>query len=360
VLAFFELASNLILYILPLCLLPLSLIFPEGTAIFLRLSFIFASFHLLWGFARFVSSEKLFNIAWVVQLPLMAIWFAASWLYLPAFIGSWYGLLLDWSGPALLMVEAVQVVRIFMHITYRLVNGMNNDMQRENLYKGVLLGGSALGYLIFVWCTIRLYSHPSLDAELASFLTAIVCVVLALTIAVTVFVETGSVSDTAALAVFLISVARMAVHYSPSHSNTDRLFETTTDFKNGWNMLNYYASTGTGQMNLNLIFTLDYVVSSVLAVATVLSFPYFDLETEDLSFSSSAFISEEDEALTRGWQRHVFGSIMVVFYSHVILSATGHILPSAHTIRMLQAALAVSYYTWRLYKSVHSDGFKDD
>jgi len=355
VLAFLELASNLVLFLIPLVILPTSLLF--NVEVFLRISVIFATFHLAWGTARFISSEKLFNVAWIVQVPLMLVWFGLGWLYLPSIVGYWYGGLLDWAAPALLVVEAIQMVRIFMHITYRLVSTAEADASKAKVVNFTLMAGSLVCYFAFAWFAFRLYNHPNLEVETATFLTAVVCTCILLTVIVVFFVDEGSLSDTAMLSLFLIFIARMTVH-TFSAQTYDGMFGSQV--KSGWNMLNYYASTGTGQMNISQLLTLDFLLATVFALATVLSFPYFHLETEDLSFHSSAMISEEDEALTRGWQKHIFGSLMVVFYSHVILCLTGHILPSGQGIRMFQALLSVVYYCYRLYKATKSDGFKED
>ena len=80
----------------------------------------------------------------------------------------------------------------------------------------------------------------------------------------------------------------------------------------------------------------------------------------DLVLDLFKHTSEEDEAMTRGWQTPMFGSLMIVFYSHVILSITGYIAPTDVHVRIVQASIAILYYCYRLNKASQSDGFKED
>eukprot|EP01117_Protostelium_nocturnum_P013946 TRINITY_DN5258_c0_g1_i1.p1 TRINITY_DN5258_c0_g1~~TRINITY_DN5258_c0_g1_i1.p1 ORF type:complete len:349 (-),score=97.89 TRINITY_DN5258_c0_g1_i1:111-1157(-) len=341
-----ELVSNLVLYLFPLFVLPISLWY-DYTA-FLRFSLIFVTFHLAWGFIRLLLKEKVLDIAWIIQIPAMILFCGSLFLYLPQILADAYGGILTWSGPVLLILECIQFVRIVMHFSYRMVEKMAEDSEKENAIKAGILGVSGICFTIFGWVIYHLFTNPHLTVELSSYLSVLTCTMIGLTILVIV-IESGVISDVAFIALFLAFIARMAIKESSMpHSAATGSFQYLE-------MVTYYNIT---QMPITQFLSLDFLISSILAIGTVISIPYFDLETEDTTFAQT--VSEDEEALTRGWQKHIFGAALVMFYSHVILTATEKILPAGPNVRMAQSAVTILFYCYRLFKSSKSDGFKED
>jgi len=262
------LLSQGLVFLTPIVLLPLVMIVDYELT--LKLSIIFCTYHLLVGLLRLATSDKLESVSWLLEVPLFIGWTSALYYFLPNSFGSIFETLLRYSGPILLIIESIQFVRLVMYMSHRLVNKMYDNSNLEPIIKGGIIFVSLLCYVGVVFMVYFLFQNPAINIPLASYLS-VLCTLLATLCLILFFVEAAIFSEVALISLFVIFVARTAfleasVDIIPSQISSWSLYSAVNFISETFNL-------GKVEINLRQFLTLDFLISTVLAVSTMLSFP---------------------------------------------------------------------------------------
>jgi len=172
-----------------------------------------------------------------------------------------------------------------------------------------------------------LFQHSAMNVALSSYVAILCTLIIMLTIIVVFFVEQGILSDIALISLFVIFLARSAFINMPIET-AESSFQWT-----------YFVSRTGIEISWNQIMTVDFWISSILALSTLLSFPLFVLDKEDL-------FAEEDDPTH--FQENIFGFLLVMLYTHILLTASGHIITTGIYWRIFQSFFTLGFYCWRL------------
>jgi len=255
--------------------------------------------------------------------------------------------------------EGIQIVRVIMYLSRTLVTKMQINPDHEIPIKAIILGGSILCYIISIYIVYNLYQHPAINVPLSSYLAAL-CVILVILSLVAVFVvEAGIISDIAIISLFVIFIARSAFLEQPIQSSNG-IFDSFYHFNYIVNMFNGSFQIGTTKVNFSQFFSFDFLISALLAISTLLSFPVLWEESDD-----ELAQTDEEEENQVSFQKNLFSVLLVMLYTHVLLTATGNITPSGVVWRILQSVVTLIFYCWRLYVVSQQDelgfvSFKQD
>lgn len=89
-------------------------------------------------------------------------------------------------------------------------------------------------------------------------------------------------------------------------------------------------------------------------------------EKGEQAFTSSLPLQrkgDEEDDNRNAFQRNFFGAFLVMFFTHVILTATGNITSAGPGWRVVQSVVTIGFYLWRLYQVTQDEdvvGLKRD
>jgi len=326
----------------------------------LRLSLMMTLFHFLLAIVKYITKNKWDDWFWLFEIPLLIVICAGGYFAMPHFLEIAYGNFLQYAGPLLLILEGIQIVRVVMYLSRTTVNKITDFPQYGNVIKASIVIVSVMGLTGAVSTMYYLFIHPSLTIPLASYLSVVSTFLFVLLIGTLFFVEGGILSDVSFLSLFVAFVARSALLEQPLLHEQQGLFASVFQGNYALSVIAQTFQIGTVQVNFNQFFTFDFLVSAFLAISTILSFPLLwsppasELDIKD---------EEEDDRLS--FQKNLFSVLLVMLYTHVLLTASGNIAPAGVLWRVLQSALTILFYCYRLVQSIQDDdnyyvNFKQD
>lgn len=279
---------------------------------------------------------------------------------MPHIIEIAYGNFLQYAGPVLLILEGIQIVRVVMYVSRTTVNKITDYPQYENLIKGSIVVVSMISLVASGSIFYHLFVHPALTVPLASYLSVISTFLFVLFFGTVFLVEGGIISDVSLLALFVAFVARSALLEQPLLHEQQGGFASVFQGNYALSLIAQTFQIGTVQVNFNQFFTFDFMISALLAISTILSFPLlwnppaseFDVKDED----------EEDKV---SFQKNLFSVLLVMLYTHVLLTASGNIAPAGVLWRVAQSGITILFYCYKLVKSIQDEdnyfvNFKQD
>jgi hypothetical protein len=332
-------AFNALFYLSPLGLLPLSLGY--SYYLLLRSSLGYVLFHLtVIGLKKFVPTLflNLRFVAYLMQSVILVVLGMFVQPHLPKQLESTYGLFISWSGPLFLLVQAVQVVRLIMFASKAMQIKMYS---RPAAMKVLMLTISVVSYALAGIIVYSLY-RENLTVGLSSYLSIICTVLVGLTVA-NVIIEEAIITDIALVSLFLAFFARVTITEALSTSGLESL--------DGEPFLTSIIGMTTFN-NVNHLLSVEFLISSVIAMITLISLP-FPLPLDDDSWLLSIDKSGDEHANDPNIsiRPNVFAAGAIMMFTQLILTTTGNIEPVAVWWRLVASGVTVLYYSYKLIAS---------
>ncbi|KAL6056691.1 hypothetical protein QOT17_015989 [Balamuthia mandrillaris] len=240
-----DLVIQTFLFTLPLVVLPVALAWSFHLT--LRLSLIFCLFHAIVALIKRLIPSLMVNVKpllWLLEgLTLFALLFFVQ-PYLPLWLEIAYHYSLHYAGPAVLLLESVQVVCIVA-----LFNQVISSKIEENptLMKSILSAITLTCFIVAIyWVTILFQGELSI--AFASYLS-VTCTILIVLIILNICIEEGIISDIAIISLFVI--------YTTRNAALTNNISTITPF----------------EFDSSYLFTLDFIFSVLLAIITIFTLP---------------------------------------------------------------------------------------
>jgi len=298
------------------------------------------------GIFKGLTKNKLDWLTWIIELPFFAFFCSVLYRYIPESIVLSYGTLLNWSGPSLLIFQSIQIVRLIMYMSHRMVQKMEENTDLEIPIKTFLISISITAYIISGIMVYFMYHHPAMTVNFSSYVAIICCALIVLAVAVIFFVQIGIISDIALISLFVIFIVRNVILETPIQ-NATRFFESSYNMNYFLGFFSQSVTVGGTTMNFGQFFTIDFVISSLLAISTLISLPLISLEVKD-DFAAEPEVTEAE--LETAYEKNLLGVALVMLYTHVLLTSSGNIVPSGPIWRIVQSFLTIGFYCFRLYQ----------
>eukprot|EP01112_Ceratiomyxa_fruticulosa_P006482 TRINITY_DN17286_c0_g1_i1.p1 TRINITY_DN17286_c0_g1~~TRINITY_DN17286_c0_g1_i1.p1 ORF type:complete len:312 (+),score=37.20 TRINITY_DN17286_c0_g1_i1:98-1033(+) len=302
VLYFFTSLVTAVVFIAPFIALPFSLLV-LGLYPTLRLSLGISIHQLVSAYLKTILEDNLSIVLSLFDAISISAFSVLSFMFMPHVVVDVYMYFLSWSGPLMMIVESIQIVRLIAFGGRKLVHSFQMRGPEDNIVKllktGVVLS-TGISYIISFYTLYTIYQHPSLNVPLAAAFGSIA------TLFVVTFVVSLAwehiVTDPAILTLYITFLFRAVfVQYEASRVVGWNYFEspwkteTVSIFSKLWGM-------ATDWLGVDINFS---KVTRVLSFDTFLSYAISGIGLLTLPMSLKVGFEYEDEEEENDWVKIV-------------------------------------------------------
>ncbi|XP_033123518.1 uncharacterized protein LOC117122139 [Anneissia japonica] len=297
----------------------------------------------------------------LISLPINLVPFVVVWVY---------DKLIWLSEPALLTLEAVQIVRVTTNLSQRLVQGIQDQ---PFLMKSAILVGSGFCYLLSIHIIIFLFSSGSTTQK---WLIGVLIIIAVVILVATLLTEEGVITDAAVitlamcLAMWVMRQEMYLVKYPVTEPN--QWYRTATEEASFiqvlYTILTQQINKATQAVQfLRNMFSASFLLLIVLRVSSVLSTVWYMSKRN----AQDVYLNEDSSRFFK-WNAPTALKLAFIFvYTQLVVynvkRSTGFIGYSRRYIdvftkdvfhevgfcRLLQLGVLSLTYLWRLYQADH-------